>query len=100
GKTPYSNYIRMTLKALERDGVLYSEQSQSVNKLATGNITADAVAKELADLNQERAASGLPPMDVRFLAMVETKFLGAEGAETGDAKWRDQLANLEKLMKR
>ncbi len=101
GKTPYSNYIRMTLKALERDGILYSEQSQSVNKLAKGNITAEAVAKELAELNKDRAAKGLPPMDVRFLAMIETKFLGAEGDPmTADAKWQEQLANLRKLMER
>jgi hypothetical protein len=73
-----------------------------VNKLAMGNITADAVAKELADLNKDRAAKGLPPMDVRFLAMIETKFLGAEGADqsTTDAKWQQQLDNLRKLMER
>ena len=102
GKTPYSKYIRMTLKALERDGILYSEQSQSVNKLAKGNITPEAVAKELSDLNKDRAAKGLPPMDVRFLAMIETKFLGAEGADpqTNDAKWQEQLANLRTLMER
>ncbi len=100
-KVPFSNYIRMTLKALERDGVLYSEQSQSVNKLAKGNITPEAVATGLAAINKERADKGLPPMDVRFLAMIETKFLGAGGdPATADAKWDDQLKNLRALMAR
>lgn len=99
---PYRNFTRMTIEALARDGVLYSEQSQSVKKLSQGNVPADVVREELAKVNKERASRGEPPIDVRFLAMIETRFLGAEGSESagGEADWAKQLDAVRGMLKR
>jgi hypothetical protein len=99
---PYRNFTRMTLEALARDGVLYSEQSQSVKKLKTGNVPYAVVREELERFNDERAARGEPPIDLRFLAMIETRFLGAEGSPSAgtDDDWTKQLDSARELVKR
>ncbi len=99
-KQPYTNFIRMTLGALERDGILYSEQSQSVNKLTNGSMPPEVLARELAVINERRGGQELPPMDVRFLAMVDTKYLGAAGPGTGDDAWTKQLALVKTALQR
>lgn len=78
---------------MARDGVLYSEQSQSVNKLSKGAFPKDMTDRVLAEVNAQRASRGEPPIDVRFLAMIETRLFGEAGLDTtGSAKdWKAQL---------
>ncbi len=99
---PYANFTRMTLEALARDGVLYSEQSQSVKKLGAGNVPYDVVRDEMNRFNADRATRGEPPVDLRFLAMIETRFLGAEGSESAgtEADWKKQLDGARAMVKR
>jgi len=97
-RNPYTNYTQMALEALERDGVHYTEQSQSVGKLTKG-----AFPPNMTDqVNADRAKDGKPPIDVRFLAMIETKFLGEMGSDAAGTpeKWKEQLDSARELMKR
>jgi hypothetical protein len=53
---PYANFTRMTLEALARDRVLYSEQSQSAKKLAAGNMPYDVVRGEMEKRSSTQSA--------------------------------------------
>ncbi len=98
----YENYTRMTIEALARDGVLYSEQSQSVKKLQNGSFPPEMVKSVLEEVNADRAKNGEPPVDMRFLAMVEGRYLGPAGGERSgtDAQWNEQVAAARGAMKR
>lgn len=104
GKTPYKNYTKMALEALSRDGIHYSEQSQSINKLTNGTFPKELIDQALSEINEARAKKGEPPMnvDVRVLAMLETKYLGAQGSDAAGTadEWSKQLKAAAAVMKR
>jgi len=99
----YRNFVRDSIAALAREGVQYSEQSVSLNKM-DNRMPSEA---ELRDIQRQLAAEGLSS-DMRFLAMLETTSLAPEqaGRETRFSqeqiqdRFNSQLGRLRNILRR
>ncbi len=92
----YQNFTADAMRELARDGIRYSEQSVSVNKL-NKRLPEGMVTKIREGLNRE----GLDT-DLRFLAMVNTKVLaeGSPGTKASQGWLAKNRATLQKILSR
>ncbi len=92
----YENFIRDTIRGLAEEGVSYSEQSVSLNKL-TKRIPPE---NQMRKMHEELAREG-KDSDMRFLAMLNTETLAPERAATESRSAKDIQkafrADLERL---
>jgi hypothetical protein len=102
GHQTYDNFIEDTIRGLNREGVSYSEQSVSLNKLER-RIPSEA---EMRRMHERLAAEG-QDSDLRFLAMLNTEGLAPESAaragrsaEQIQADFQRNLRTLERVLRR
>ncbi len=104
----YTNFTIETLKALIRDGVFFSEQSMSLNKLKNGafnqSMMREALDQAIEQLAQEDERYADPAMQariregsVRWLVMLDTKLLAGQSTE---AESRSQLGEVQQQLAR